>query len=308
MDKSTLIAKALRYQYGDTPAVQDLSFSLSTGEIVALLGPNGAGKTTTMRMVTGFLPPRSGHITIAGHDTIDDAMQARALVGYMPERVPVYPDMTVRGYVQFFARLRGLRNSGQRADAVLRRFDLYTRRDALVRSLSKGLRQRLGLCQALVHDPPVLVLDEPTIGIDPQQVIEVRQAIRDLRGAHAVLFSTHLLREAEEMCDRVLILNRGKLAAQGTPAALARELRANRYYVAIGAEETQALRVLREIPGVTSITREGEGYHVDAAGTADLRPQLSQAVVHAGLTLLEIRQVRGSLEQIFLDAVTEDRR
>lgn len=303
-----LIAQALTFHYGDTPAVQDVSFSLSTGEIVALLGPNGAGKTTTMRMVTGFLPPRSGHITIAGHDTMDDAMQARALVGYMPERVPVYPDMTVRGYVQFFARLRGLRNSGQRADAVLRRFDLYTRRDALVRSLSKGLRQRLGLCQALVHDPPVLVLDEPTIGIDPQQVIEVRQAIRELRGAHAVLFSTHLLKEAEEICDRVLILNRGRLAAQGTPAALARELRANRYSLIVGGDEAQALRVLHAVPGVIGVTREGEGFLVEAAGTADLRPQLSREVVHAGLTLLEIRQVRGSLEQIFLDAVSTERR
>lgn len=215
----------LTKRFGDRIVVDRISFSAKPGEVVGLLGPNGAGKTTTMRMLSGFLPPSEGTVKIAGHDVVTDSLNARRSVGYLPERVPVYPDMTVREFVLFWARLRGRRDAKARADAVIAQVNLSERRDTLIRNLSKGMRQRLGFAQALAHDPPVLILDEPTIGIDPRQVIEVRDTVRDLGKTKTVLFSTHILSEAEHVCDRVVILHQGRIVAQGKPADLKRKLR-----------------------------------------------------------------------------------
>lgn len=295
----------LSKRYGNFLAVDSISFEAQPGEIVGLLGPNGAGKTTTMRMLTGFMPPTSGTAKIAGFDIFEDSLEVRSRVGYLPERVPIYPDMTVQGYVSFWAQLRGIRNSRKRVDAVLETVNLYERRKTLVRNLSKGMRQRLGLAQALVHEPQVVILDEPTIGIDPQQVIEVRESVHALGEKHTVLFSTHILSEAEQVCDRVVIINRGKIVAQGTPATLRKQLQPGAYiYVQIGgANAATAQKLLGDLRGVDKIEPQGDGFTVRTKPNTDLRGDISQRVIQAGYTLLEMRPVAMTLEDIFLDIV-----
>ncbi|MCC6803955.1 MAG: ABC transporter ATP-binding protein [Anaerolineae bacterium] len=295
----------LTKRYGNHLAVDHISFKAKRGEVVGLLGPNGAGKTTTMRMLTGFMPPTEGRAKVAGHDVVDDSMEARRSVGYLPERVPVYPDMTVHAYVTFWAKLRGVNGVREQVDASLERFQLTDRRDMLIRHLSKGLRQRLGLAQALVHNPPVIILDEPTIGIDPQQVIEVRESVRALGADHTVLFSTHILTEAEQVCDRVLIMDKGKIVAQGKPADLRRKLQPGAaLYVEIGgASRAKASDLLQAIPGVESVADDGSGFVVHAKPNVDVRGEISAQVISAGYKLLEMRSVTSSLESIFLEIV-----
>lgn len=292
----------LTKKYGSHTAVENLTFTAQAGEILGILGPNGAGKTTTMRMLTGFMPPTSGTARIAGFDVFTDSMAVRQRVGYLPERVPIYPDMTVRAYITFWAELRGLRKPKARVDDVIERVQLTDRRNSLIRNLSKGMRQRLGLAQALVHSPEVIILDEPTIGIDPQQVIEVREAVRELRSNHTVLFSTHILSEAEQICDRVLILNHGHIVAEGAPATLREQLQPGAHlFVAVRGENAQ--RVLESIPGVESVQPQGEGYTLRTAPGTDLRAEIPDAVLRAGLQLLELRPVAMTLEDMFLDIV-----
>lgn len=295
----------LTKRYGNHLAVDSISFEAHPGEIVGLLGPNGAGKTTTMRMLTGFMPPTEGTARIAGFDVFTDSMEVRKRVGYLPERVPVYPDMSVRGYVTFWARLRGVRNPRRQVDRVLEQVQLFDRRNTLVRNLSKGMRQRLGLAQALVHDPQVVILDEPTIGIDPQQVIEVRESVRRLGENHTVLFSTHILSEAEQVCDRVLIINKGHIVAEGAPATLRQQLQPGAHlYVQIGgANNETAHELLKSIPGIESIQPQGDGYTIRAKPGVDIRGDVSQKIVESGYTLLEFRPVAMTLEDIFLDIV-----
>jgi len=295
----------LTKRYGNHLAVDHISFKAKPGEVVGLLGPNGAGKTTTMRMLTGFTPPSEGKASIAGHDIANDSIEARRCVGYLPERVPVYPDMTVRGYVTFWAKLRGARNVRASVNAALEHVQLTDRQHVLIRHLSKGLRQRLGLAQALVHNPPVIILDEPTIGIDPQQVIEVRESVRALGKDHTVLFSTHILTEAEQVCDRVLIMDRGKIIAQGNPADLRKKLQpGTALYIEIGgAAAKKASDLLKAIPGVESVQSEGNGFIVHVKPEQDIRAAVSERVVKAGYTLLEMRAVKSSLESIFLEIV-----
>lgn len=215
----------LTKRYGERTALHGISFSAKVGEVVGLLGANGAGKTTTMRILTGFLPPTSGSVSIAGHDVVSASMDARRAVGYLPERVPVYPDMTVSEFITFWARLRGTPHPRAAAEAAIERVHLSDRRHTLIRNLSKGMRQRLGFAQALAHDPPVLILDEPTIGIDPEQVIDVRETVRQLGRTKTVLFSTHILSEADSVCDRVVILHQGRVVAHGKPDDLKRKLK-----------------------------------------------------------------------------------
>ncbi len=295
----------LTKRYGNHLAVDHISFKAKRGEVVGLLGPNGAGKTTTMRMLTGFMPPTEGKAKIAGHDVVDDSMEARRNVGYLPERVPVYPDMTVRAYVTFWAKLRGVGNAKAQVDSALERVQLTDRQHVLIRHLSKGLRQRLGLAQALVHNPPVIILDEPTIGIDPQQVIEVRESVRALGADHTVLFSTHILTEAEQVCDRVLIMDKGKIIAQGKPAELRRKLQpgAALYIEISGAPKAKARELLQAIPGVESVEEDGKGFVVHVKPNVEIRGEVSSRVVSAGYTLLEMRAVTSSLESIFLEIV-----
>ncbi len=297
--------KNLTKHYGNHIAVDGISFKAKEGEILGILGPNGAGKTTTMRILTGFMPPTSGFVTIAGFDVLQDSMEVRRRVGYMPEQVPIYPDMTVLGYVTFWAKMRGVRKAKQRSLEVLERVQLADRRNSLVRSLSKGLKQRLGLAQALVHDPDVVILDEPTIGIDPQQVIEVRQLVQELGKDHTVLFSTHILSEAEQVCDRVIIINQGRVVAQGKPDALRRQLQVGDHiFVEVsGKDPNKILKTLQAIPGIQQVEPLNQGYTLMAKRGSDIRPHVAEHITGAGLTLMELRPVAMTLEDIFLDIV-----
>lgn len=298
--------ESLTKQYGLNLALDHVSFTAARGEILGILGPNGAGKTTTMRILTGYMPPTSGTARIADFDVMRDSLEIRRRVGYMPEHVPIYPDMTVQGYVTFWAKLRGVKNAKAQVDRVLEKVRLTHRRKSLVRNLSKGLTQRLGLAQALVHDPEVIILDEPTIGIDPLQVIEVRKTVRDLREAHTVLFSTHILSEAEQVCDRVLILNKGKIVAQGKPDELRKQLeQGENLYVQIGgADAREAQQLLEKIAGVEVVKAQGMGFAVRAKAKTELREAIFRAVAASNqYHLLEMRPVAMTLEDIFLDIV-----
>ncbi|HLV34085.1 MAG TPA: ABC transporter ATP-binding protein [Spirillospora sp.] len=291
--------------FGTHLAVDSISFEARPGEVVGILGPNGAGKTTTMRMLTGFMPPTSGEAKVAGFDIFRDSLEVRRHVGYLPETVPVYPDMTVYGYIKFWAELRGMRRARRRVEEVIEQVGLQDRRRSLIRNLSKGMRQRLGLAQAIVHNPDVIILDEPTIGIDPQQVIEVRESVRALGENHTVLFSTHILSEAEQVCDRVLIIHQGRIVAEGAPANLRSKLQPHpRLYVVIGGTTPEnALQLLRQIDGVESVIPQGEGFILQTQTGQDIRAAVSAHVTHSGCQLLELRPVAMTLEDIFLDIV-----
>ena len=297
----------LSRSYGRHKALDGISFEARPGEIVGLLGPNGAGKTTTMRILTGFMPPTLGRALVAGFDVVRQSMQARAAVGYLPERVPLYPDMTVHGYMLFWAQLRGTAKAKAAVQSALERVNLWERRRSLVRSLSKGMRQRLGLAQALVHNPAVVILDEPTIGIDPEQVIDVRQAVRDLGTNHTVLFSTHILTEAEQVCDRLIILNLGRVIAHGTPEELRRTLYAgDRLYVEISKmNAAAALKALQSTTGVSSVEADGAGYMVTAKPNVDARPHVAAKIAASGGLIVELRPVALTLEDIFLNLVAK---
>ncbi len=299
----------LTKRYGHFLAVDSISFEAQPGEIVGLLGPNGAGKTTTMRMLTGFMPPTDGSAKIAGFDVFNDSFEVRKRVGYLPERVPVYPDMTVRGYVTFWAELRGVRKPRQQVEHVLEVVQLSNRRNTLVRNLSKGMRQRLGLAQALVHDPQVVILDEPTIGIDPQQVIEVRESVRQLGEKHTVLFSTHILSEAEQVCDRVLIINRGRIIAEGAPATLRQQLQPGAHlYVEIDGTSGENIKdLLIRIEGVETIQPQGNGFSLRVKPGYDIRSDIAQRIIETGYRLLELRPVAMTLEDMFLDIVGREK-
>lgn len=293
----------LTKRYGSHLAVDTISFEAHPGEVVGLLGPNGAGKTTTMRILTGFMPPTGGTARIAGYDVMADSLEVRRRVGYLPERVPVYPDMTVSGYITFWAKLRGVTRPRAQVDAVLERVNLTDRRNTLIRNLSKGLRQRLGLAQALVHNPEVVILDEPTIGIDPQQVIEVRESVRELGKNHTVLFSTHILSEAEQVCDSVVIIHRGTIVAQGSPSELRSTLeRGGRVFVRTNAPAETALPRLQQLAQVAQVEAGLDGIIITPADpNADPRPAIARAVLENGWDLIELRPLAVNLEEIFLE-------
>ena len=296
--------KNLSKHYGNHIAVDNISFYARPGEILGILGPNGAGKTSTMRVLTGFMPPTNGEVVVAGFNVVEESLEVRRRVGYMPEKVPIYPDMTVEGYVTFWAKMRGVRRPKARVLDVLERVQLQDRRKSLVRSLSKGLTQRLGLAQALVHDPEVVILDEPTIGIDPQQVIDVRNRVKELGEDHTVLFSTHILSEAEQVCDRVIIINNGRLVAHGKPDALRKQLQpGDRIFVDVPGDNAKVQKALEAIPGVEAVEPLAHGYELVAQDGVDIRPHLVSHVTKAGFELLEVRPVAMTLEDIFLDVV-----
>ena len=300
----------LKKQYGAHIAVDDVSFTAEKGEILGLLGPNGAGKTTTMRVITGFMPPTSGSASVAGYDVMQDSIEVRKRVGYLPEKVPVYPDMTLFAYVSFVAKLHGVQNHKQKVEEVLDRFGLLDRHNKLVRSLSKGLRQRLGLAQALVHDPPVIVLDEPTIGIDPKQVIEVRDIVKSLQNDHTVLFSSHILTEVEQVCDRVVIINQGKVVAVGTASELGEQFNPQRqlYIELDGGNDEAYQRLLSNLEIVDKIESQGRGYVLHIPSNDNVQKPITRAIANSDFTLIEMRQLDVSLEDIFLDIINKGER
>jgi len=306
----------LTKRYGPFTAVDDVSFRVEKGEILGFLGPNGAGKTTTMRMVTGYMPATEGKAVVAGYDVFEQPLEAKRRTGYLPETPPLYTEMTVREYLAFVARLKLPKTSAaeraERISSVMRKTHVDDMANRHCGKLSKGYRQRVGLAQALIHDPDVLILDEPTAGLDPKQIMETRDLIRSLAGTHTIVLSTHILPEVAQTCQRVVIINKGHVVAVDTPENLTHQLKgAATLYVQVdgGAD---AVDVLRGVPGVHSVSvadSQGSltGFEVDAEPNRDVRRDVARAVVERGWGLLELRPTRMSLEEIFLQLTTEEK-
>jgi ABC-2 type transport system ATP-binding protein len=305
----------LTKRYGPFTAVDDVSFRVEKGEILGFLGPNGAGKTTTMRVLTGYMPATDGRAIVAGYDVFADPIEAKQRTGYLPETPPLYPEMTVREYLQFVARLKlGKASRAERAervDAVMRRTHVDDMANRHCAKLSKGYRQRVGLAQALIHDPEVLILDEPTAGLDPKQIIETRDLIRSLAGDHTIVLSTHILPEVAQTCQRVVIINKGRVVAVDTPDNLTEQLKgAATLYVQVAGDSATA-DTLRGVSGVRAVaTVDGTpaltGFEIEAEPGADIRREIARTIVNRGWGLLELRPMRMSLEEIFLQLTTEE--
>jgi ABC-2 type transport system ATP-binding protein len=307
----------LTKRYGRVTAVDDLNFRVERGEIFGFLGPNGAGKTTTMRILTGYMPATEGKAIVAGFDVFEQPIEAKRRTGYLPETPPLYPEMTVREYLQFVARIKikGISSSERRSrvDDAMRRTRVDDMANRHCGKLSKGYRQRVGLAQSILHNPEVLILDEPTAGLDPKQIIETRQLIKDLAGTHTIVLSTHILPEVSQTCDRVVIINKGRVVALDTPANLTARLRgAETLYVQVDAAGQDAAAVLGTLPGVLGVSiadrQDGVvGYEVSSESGRDIRRDLARAVVSQNWGLLELRPSRMSLEEIFLSLTTEEK-
>jgi ABC-2 type transport system ATP-binding protein len=305
----------LTKSYGDVTAVDHVSFNVQKGEILGFLGPNGAGKTTTMRILTGYMPATSGTARVAGFDVANQSLDVRRHIGYLPEAPPVYLDMTVQSYLDFVARIKNVpkdKRGAQVSDAI-EKTSLGERRYELIKRLSRGFKQRVGIAQALVHDPDVIILDEPTVGLDPKQIIEVRHLIKSLAGNHTIILSTHILPEVSMTCDRVVIINKGKIAAVDTPANLALQLKGGlKIRVEVGAPEGALKELLQKIPGASRVESEAApsaGPSVAVVETAqgkDIRSDVAAAIVGKGWPLYELRGVSRSLEDIFLELTTDD--
>jgi ABC-2 type transport system ATP-binding protein len=305
--------------YGVTPAIEDVTFSVEAGEILGFLGPNGAGKTTTMRILSGYLPASNGTARLAGYEVHTDSMAVRKRIGYLPETPPLYPDMTVEGFLYFVARIKGVA-AGDRANSVqsaIARCNLEDKRQTLIRKLSKGYKQRVGIAQAIVHDPPVIILDEPTVGLDPRQIIDVRNLIKNLAGSHTVILSTHILPEASMTCNRVAIINQGRVVATNTPETLMAQLTGGSgYELDIAADAvagTGYIEVLQGIPGVrlvepipADLPQQRYKVRVITEPETELGRELAAAIVGAGLGLYEMRRIQASLEEVFLQLTTEE--
>lgn len=292
-------------RYGQHTAIDRVSFSVAKGEVLAFLGPNGAGKTTTMRILTCFMPATEGTARVAGFDCADQPLEVKRRIGYLPETPPVYQELTVTEYLTFVGRLRGL--SGQPLTAALgqsiERLELGTVRHRLIGNLSRGYRQRVGLAQALLHDPPVLILDEPTVGLDPKQIIEIRELIKRLAGSHSVILSTHILPEATAVCQRVVIISGGRIVAEDTPEELSARLRhSEKISVTLKSPPPDCQTRLRTIPGILNIfAGQTNGQFVIECGLGqDLREEIARFVVSHQWGLLELRTVSMTLEDVFL--------
>ncbi|MGB7911006.1 MAG: ABC transporter ATP-binding protein [Desulfobaccales bacterium] len=296
--------------YGPLLAVEHLDFQVAAGEIVGFLGPNGAGKTTTLKMLAGYLTPTSGAARINGFDCVEQSLEVRRSLGYLPENVSIYPDLTVLQFLRFAAQAKGVEAAGQAAEIhrVMASCGLEEVKGKLVAALSKGFRQRLGLAQALLHQPPVLILDEPTIGLDPFQIVEIRSLIKNLEGAHTVILSSHILPEVAQLCHRVIIINRGRIVAVDTPDNLSRQLgRGARISLAVQGPEAQVTAALETVPGVSRVLNRGEGrYLVEGGNDQDLRPELARLLVQQGFGLLELKAQEFTLEEVFLNLVTDE--
>ena len=304
----------LTKRYGPVTAVDDVSFKVERGEIFGFLGPNGAGKTTTMRVLTGYMPPTEGKAIVAGYDVFQQPLEAKRRTGYLPETPPLYPDMKVRDYLAFVARIKGVPRAERKARlaAVMERTRIDDVGHRLCGKLSKGYRQRVGLAQALLHNPEVLILDEPTAGLDPKQIIETRELIKNLAGDHTVILSTHILPEVSQTCQRVVIINKGHVVAVDTPENLTSRLRGSEtMYVQVDGLGADVQQTLERIAGVTRVTKSvtrgaATGFEVDSETGRDVRREIASTVVARGWGLLELRPMRMSLEEIFLHLTTDE--
>ena len=304
----------LTKRYGRVTAVDDVSFRVERGEILGFLGPNGAGKTTTMRILTGYIPATEGKAIVAGFDVFDQPIEAKRRTGYLPETPPLYPDMSVAEYLNFVANIKGVPSNEkrQRIQQVMAKTRIDDMANRLCSKLSKGYRQRVGLAQSIIHNPDVLILDEPTAGLDPKQIIETRQLIKELAGDHTIILSTHILPEVSQTCQRVVIINKGRVVAVDTPDNLTARLRGSEtMYVQVDSNGMDASAALRRVPGVTRVVESDRrepvvGYEVESERGHDVRRELARAVVTNGWGLLELRPMRMSLEDIFLSLTTDE--
>ena len=308
--------RELSKHYGDVAAVEGISFTAQEGEILGFLGPNGAGKTTTMRMLTCYLPPTSGSASVAGFDVAEDSMEVRKRIGYLPELPPLYDDMTVQSYLNFVAKIKGVpaAEMKSRLEETMERTSTAHVRSTVIGHLSKGYRQRVGLAQALIHNPEVLILDEPTAGLDPKQIIEIRELIKGLGGDHTVILSTHILPEVSMTCEKVVIISNGRIVGEGTPQSLTEQLKEGEILRAqISGPQSEVRELLESVEGVVEVrddhehglTTPDEHTYLVTTGP-DLRDQLAKKVVDGGYGLRELRSQEMSLEEIFLKLTTEE--
>ena len=300
-------------QYGPFTAIKDMSFTVEKGEIVGFLGPNGAGKTTTMRLLSAYMPATQGRIRIAGYDCYESPLEVKRRIGYLPETPPLYLELTVQEYLTFVGRLKGMGSDhlSRRKAQVLGETGLADVQHRVIGHLSRGYRQRVGLAQALIHDPPVLILDEPTVGLDPNQIIEIRALIKDLAGTHTIILSTHILTEATALCQRVIIIHRGCLAAVDTPEQLSARLRQSQNLrLTVKNPLNDMDQQLRTVPGVREVYvgASPNTYIIEARLDSDIQEDLTQFVVKHGLGLLELRSETLSLEEVFIRLTQEENR
>lgn len=307
--------KGLTKYYGATRAIEDVSFNVPEGVVLGFLGPNAAGKSTTMRILTCYTPPSRGTATIAGYDIIKDSLAVRRVIGYMPETVPLYKDMIVRSYLNFVAEAKGIpsRQRRQAIDSVIQEVGLENVAHRIIGNLSKGYQQRVGLAQALVGDPKVLILDEPTIGLDPRQIIEIRNLVKSMAGKRTVILCSHILPEVSQSCTHVVIINRGRIVARGTTEELVSELERDvKSIIVVKGDLEKIDKALKSIAGVQSvkisrrIDKQQAEFEISYAKGKDLRADISRAVFLAGGDLLEFRTLGLSLEEIFIRVVTAE--
>ena len=306
-----IVAKELTKYYGLKRAIQDVSFQVDRGEVVGFLGPNGAGKTTILRIMTCFMQPTSGTMLVDALDCRDHSLEVRRKIGFLPETVPLYTELSIRSFLSFAGAIKGLkgRKLASEVDRTTSLCGLAEHRGRLIKYLSKGLKQRVGIAQALLNDPPVLILDEPTTGLDPAQIVEVRNLIKQLGGQRTVLLSTHILPEVSHLCQRVIILNQGRVIAEDTPKNLTDQLQKGlRTMLLVDGPEDQVKARLASLDGISKVEafeREGE-FVVESTPGEDLRPLLARAVVEAGWGLQEMKSLDLSLEEVFVHLVTEE--
>ncbi|MGH7168428.1 MAG: ABC transporter ATP-binding protein [Nitrospiraceae bacterium] len=292
-------------RYGDVTAIDRVTFTVDKGEVLAFLGPNGAGKTTTMRILTCFIPATEGVARVAGFDCFDQPIEVKRRIGYLPEHPPLYQELTVTEYLMFVGRIKGMGPEDLRSglDRVMERLALGDVRHRLIANLSRGYQQRVGLAQALLHDPPVLILDEPTLGLDPKQIIEIRELIKSLAGSHTVILSTHILPEATAVCQRVVIINNGRIVAEDSPEGLSARLRrSEKIHVTVKAPPADLASRFRALPGILSVFEPTEtgAFLLEYELGQDRRDELARFVVDNGWGLLELKTVSMTLEDVFL--------
>ena len=304
----------LTKRYAAKTAIEGMSFEVNKGEILGFLGPNGAGKTTTMRIITGFMPASDGSVRVDGFDVFDNPLDVRRRIGYLPESPPLYLEMTVAGYLRFVAKIKGVpkQNIENEIARVMERVSITDVRERIIAKLSKGYKQRVGLAQALLNDPPVLILDEPTIGLDPKQIHEVRELVKQLAGNHTVVLSTHILPEVEQTCHRVIIINKGKIVAVDTPQNLRSQLQGGeRVSIEVKGPASEIASKLKGMPGVTQVRQleETDGRHrfqVEGELRKDIRSDLARTIVQNGWGLYDLHAETMSLEDIFLELTTAE--
>ncbi|MBN2410311.1 ATP-binding cassette domain-containing protein [candidate division KSB1 bacterium] len=308
------VKQVTRY-FGQVAAVTDISFQVEKGEIIGFLGPNAAGKTTTMRVLTTYLPATSGTATIAGFDVHEQSMEVRKRIGYLPENPPLYQEMRVRDYLNFVAKIKGIesKNMSTAVGEAMEKTAITDVKTRVIKHLSKGYKQRVGLAQAIVHNPEVLVLDEPTVGLDPKQIIEVRELIKGLAGDHTIILSTHILPEVSMTCERVVIIDKGKVVAEDTPENLTKNLSGSQQLtLSIGGPVKEIKENLLKIKGVESVTakenvnNDSSTLIIESKGKDEIRPIIAKAIVEKGWSLYEMKSRDMSLEDVFLHLTTKE--